>query len=420
MNHFSSILAVTWVASLWQGCALALLAAAALRLMPRASAAIRHSILLLVFALTLVLPFLHLQAPSTSSRGAALTIAPALAVAVSLLWSAASLLRASSLIVAWFHLRSVRRSAQPIVLADVEEFTAGTRRARLCSSDQVDTPAVLGFFQPVLLLPTWLVPQLSPDELRHIALHECEHLRRRDDWINLALQLGLVIMPLNPALVWLNRRIGVQRELACDAAVVASTATPLAYAASLTRMAEQRLQRHSLRLALAAWGRQSELALRVHTLLTESTARWSARQSSAALSAAAVLLAIVSTGFVRAPRFVRVAEAVSSSVTVLPPQTSIARTAELSAPAMVQVRYQVKPAAAPHRNLGRPRLVPAVTHVRKPMPATFLRTRFSSDSRIAPEDAFQTNEPAVRFVTTEFVQPYVAVPVANGWLLIEL
>ena len=106
-----------------------------------------------------------------------------------------------------------------------------------------------------------MVPLLTEEELHRIAVHECEHLRRHDDWLNLLLQVGMVLSPLNPALFWLSRSIGVQRELACDDAVVATTGDPIAYASCLARLAEQRMQqRNHLRLALAAWERKSELA----------------------------------------------------------------------------------------------------------------------------------------------------------------
>ena len=47
-------------------------------------------------------------------------------------------------------------------------------------------------------------------------LHEAGHLRRRDDWMNLLQKVGLVLLPLNPVLMWIERRLCLERELACD------------------------------------------------------------------------------------------------------------------------------------------------------------------------------------------------------------
>lgn len=431
LTHASSLLATAWAASLWQGLTLALLAVALLRLMPKASPALRHTILLAIFAAAVTLPFLriptHVSAMASPVSSAAIRIAPWFAIAIAAVWIVASALRAVSLAMAWLHLRRVRNSATPIALDHTDGFTAGGRHATLCASVDVSSPAILGFFRPALLLPDWLVPTLSPQELRQIALHECEHLRRRDDWVNLLLQIGLAVMPLNPALLWLNHRIAEQRELACDAAVIASTAQPLAYAASLTRIAEQRLQHNGLRLALAALGRKSELAQRVHALLREPAAGWSRRQSAAACTVAATALLIASAGLARVPRLIRVAPADMPHIatpltaeTVTQPQHIHSLTP--AAPLMLPVSFEVKPAKTLHKKPLRVKqthtenavaIVPATT-----IAPHFVRTAAEDVPTKPKHHRLDNNQP--RFVTTEFIQPYVAVPVNGGWLLIQL
>lgn len=432
----SSLLATTWATSLWQGLALSLLTVALLRLMPKASPALRHSILLAVFAAATVLPLLrvptHVTAMTPQASSVAIRIAPWFAAAIAAVWLAASLFRAISLGMAWLHLQQVRRNAIPIALDTMDTFTAGNRRATLCSSSHVSSPAILGFFRPVLLLPEWLVPTLSAEELRQIAAHECEHLRRRDDWINLGLQIGLVLMPLNPALLWLNRRIAEQRELACDAAVVASTAQPLAYAASLTRIAEQRMQQNGLRLALAALGRKSELAQRVHALLREPVAGWSRRQSAVACSVAACALLMASAGLIRVPRLIRVgpAEIAQQDVAVTTPAHAIAlyhRKDAAPAPEahMLPAEYEVPPVHKSARPSAKTKVKCAVettgTVAPKPIAPRFVRTAATATRKPRMMNtAEQDDMQQTRFVTTEFIQPYVAVPVRGGWLLIEL
>ena len=98
-------------------------------------------------------------------------------------------------------------------------------------------------------------------------LHEVGHLRRADDWINLLQKLSLVIVPLNPVLMWIERRLCLERELACDDDVLRLTKAPKAYATCLTNLAEHRLGRRVAALSLGAWERQSELARRVHSIL---------------------------------------------------------------------------------------------------------------------------------------------------------
>ncbi len=76
-------------------------------------------------------------------------------------------------------------------------------------------------------------------------LHEVGHLRRADDWINLLQKLSLVVFPLNPMLMWIERRLCLERELACDDDVLRLTKAPKAYATCLTNLAERRLEPQS-------------------------------------------------------------------------------------------------------------------------------------------------------------------------------
>ena len=114
--------------------------------------------------------------------------------------------------------------------------------------------------------------------MAQIVLHELEHLRRRDDWLNLIQKVGLVFFPLNPGLLWVDRKLSVERELACDAGVVASTAQPFEYARCLTRLAEHRSRYRRLALSLAAWSRQSEVGRRIMSLLQPADAGHHARR----------------------------------------------------------------------------------------------------------------------------------------------
>ena len=418
MTHADSLLALTWIASLWQGTAMALLAAACMRMMPRAGAALRHLLLVAVFAIAFALPLLPLHTTTHAATHTGIAIAPWIASAIAFVWLAASSVRAAGLVHAWLHLRRVRSAATPIAVEHLNSFSAGSRRATLCASNDVDTPAVLGFFRPVLLLPAWLVPTLAEDDLRAIALHECEHLRRRDDWTNLLLQVGLVVMPLNPALLWLNRRIASERELACDAAVVAATTSPLAYAASLTRLAERRIRHHGMRLALAALGRESELSRRVHALLRQPATAWSKRQSAATMCASVAVLFAVATGMVHVPGLVRVAGPAPAMAKVAPENPAITAVPTMK---MLPVSYEVKPVAKRTRRAKpvKPDGMRAAAVVRPQQALRFLRTGASAQ-RVRVLDATQHDDSPTRLVPADFVSNYVAVPVPNGWLLIEL
>jgi hypothetical protein len=141
------------------------------------------------------------------------------------------------------------------------------RTAELCTSAEVGRPSVFGFFRPRILLPPGIIEGLTSFELEQVIRHEMEHLRRADDWTNLLQKAGLVLFPLNPVLLWVERRLCAERELACDDRVLLSSGGRKSYATCLTRLTEYSMLRRGLSLALGAWERQSELARRVQRIL---------------------------------------------------------------------------------------------------------------------------------------------------------
>jgi hypothetical protein len=86
----------------------------------------------------------------------------------------------------------------------------------LIETEAIESPTLFGFVRPRLLLPAGLASSFTPQELRHVFLHELAHIKRHDvlaGWVMLGLQ---TLHWFNP-LVWLAfHRLRADRELACD------------------------------------------------------------------------------------------------------------------------------------------------------------------------------------------------------------
>lgn len=274
------------VAAVWQGVLLSLAVALGMKLLPKTPAAIRFAIWFGVFLVVAGLPVMALLprsgAAAAGGRAPWLTLDERWCVAIAAVWAAASLVRAVTLGLAVLRVRALWKRATPLEGAgfvrptDRDEAAmtgaraplgSGVRSAKLCVSDEVDRPTVIGFFAPKILIPGWLVEKLTAAELEQIVLHEAGHLGRADDWLNLLQKIALVVFPLNPALAWVERRLCFERELACDERVLKTTGAPKAYAACLATLAEYRMNRSGLALALGALGRESELGRRVGRIL---------------------------------------------------------------------------------------------------------------------------------------------------------
>ena len=282
--HAASFVSAAAVSALfsavWEGSVVAICIAVCLRMVPRLSPASRSVIWLAVFSLLVLLHF----GPSFTARiggaGAvhafqahAIHLDLGWGVAIVAVWAVLSLSRGAQLIASAVRLTQLAGRAMPLAhgQALLPEIY---RKAELCTSEEVERPSVFGFFHPRILIPPALIEKLSAQELQQVVLHELEHLRRLDDWTNLLQKAALVVFPLNPAMLWVERRLCAERELACDDRVLRSNAAPKAYAVCLTRLAEFSMVHNRVSLVLGAWERQSELVRRVHRLLRRPAEQW--------------------------------------------------------------------------------------------------------------------------------------------------
>jgi beta-lactamase regulating signal transducer with metallopeptidase domain len=274
LGSAASVAASALVSALWEGVALAGLVWLALRAFPRLSAAARSMVWLGVFALLIGLQMVALAGRATSDTPVAygLHLDARWGYAILGLWAALSALRAVQLGIGVAHLRrlasrAVEVEADADLKAALDEAAAG-RQVRLCMSNEIARPSVIGFLGPKILLPAALLQNLSAAELKQVLIHEMEHLRRADDWTNLLQKLALVAFPLNPALAWVERRLCAERELACDDRVLEAGNGRKAYALCLAHLAEHAmLLQRGMSLALGAWERRPELVRRVERIL---------------------------------------------------------------------------------------------------------------------------------------------------------
>jgi beta-lactamase regulating signal transducer with metallopeptidase domain len=193
--------------------------------------------------------------------------------AIEILWVLLSLMMLARLAAGYLGLRRLKSGAAPapeywqLRLRRLCAINGVRRQTRLLISSHVAGPMSLGFLDPAILIPRAFLDTLSDSELDHIVMHELAHLRRRDDWTNLAQRLIEAVLPIQPTLYWLSHRMALEREMACDDWVIAATGTAKPYAASLTKVAELSQFGAAGILAAGAAGSRSQLLQRVHHML---------------------------------------------------------------------------------------------------------------------------------------------------------
>lgn len=185
-----------------------------------------------------------------------------------LLWLAAGLLR-----IRW--LLATARPCTDVALLDVAREVGGRlgagARVRVCTSELVGTPMTFGHWKPVVLLPESALAW-SRERSEIVLAHELSHIRRGDWATQVLAQVARAVYWFHP-LVWLAfRRLSVERERACDEAVVALGTPPSLYAEHLLELAVG-ANRRRLGHASLAMAHPSQLEGRLMSILENEPRR---------------------------------------------------------------------------------------------------------------------------------------------------
>jgi TonB family protein len=100
-------------------------------------------------------------------------------------------------------------------------------------------PAVFGIRRLRYVMPQWLLDLDS--SLRELVMrHELEHSRAHDPQLTLVAAIAVALMPWNPALWWIGKRLRLAVEMDCDARVLRVAPDRERYARLLILIAQRR------------------------------------------------------------------------------------------------------------------------------------------------------------------------------------
>ncbi|GIP64016.1 BlaR1 family beta-lactam sensor/signal transducer [Virgibacillus pantothenticus] len=127
----------------------------------------------------------------------------------------------------WLKLRSIKHSAMAVEDKDVLDLFSECKRRlhiskkiRLLQAPQAASPMTFGLFTTYVVLPSGFQQWLSKEEIKYILLHELTHYKHKDTFTNYLLIFYQIIYWFNP-LIWIAfRAMRLDREMACDTAVL--------------------------------------------------------------------------------------------------------------------------------------------------------------------------------------------------------
>ena len=356
--------------SLVGGTVIAIAAWALLRLSRQNNSRARFAVWFATLLLAVILPWLGAPASSPTqgsghSAGVGIILPSCWASAIFWLWAAGASLALLRVGFAFWQLLRLRWHCHPLAAdhlppAVLQGVLSNFRRAEVRLSDNLRIPTAVGFFRPLIVIPSWALEELSPEELNSVLVHELEHLRRWDDWTNLAQKILAAVFFFHPAVWWLDRKLALEREMACDEAVLAQTGDRHGYAACLVRVAEKSLLRRGLALAQSVVGRVSQTTQRITEILRESsrpaTSAWKPAVCVLSASSLCATLLLAHAPLVSFQSELPIVAAVTPSATAMMPTTE---TRALPKPHPILAREPASHAVIRGRQSAQPRLAVA-------------------------------------------------------------
>jgi len=191
-------------------------------------------------------------------------------------WIAGLLVFALMIMRAWLDIRRMKNAARPVsdeeVLAVLEQCKQQlhiTREMVVLESPLVQSPMLAGALKPCLVLPSRCTDWLSTDEIRYILLHELNHWKTRDNLTNYGIVAFQAIYWFNP-LIWMAlKQMRLDREIACDHAVLQSLDERFHgdYGQTILRFASRASQSAPFPLASPFVGPKSPIRHRIETIV---------------------------------------------------------------------------------------------------------------------------------------------------------
>lgn len=146
-----------------------------------------------------------------------------------ILWLTGILIILIYMIKSLSYLHQIKRSALPLQNQDVCRIYNDClnelrirREIPLLSSVYLKSPSLIGSFKPCIILPHHIILDFDSNakDLRYIFLHELQHYKHKDNFVNILMNLGTILYWFNPLIQISLKQMRNDREIACDTAVL--------------------------------------------------------------------------------------------------------------------------------------------------------------------------------------------------------
>ncbi|RXQ89528.1 hypothetical protein EO244_14270 [Ancylomarina salipaludis] len=136
-------------------------------------------------------------------------------------------------------------------------------------SASIDSPSLIGYFKPVILLPIILISGIPDNQLEIIIAHELAHIRRHDYLVQFIQGIIEILFFYHPMVWWLSSVVNTEREHICDDLAVKVCGESLTLIKALNNMESIRKKKPELVLSFS--GKKANLLNRVRRIVNPKT-----------------------------------------------------------------------------------------------------------------------------------------------------
>lgn len=195
----------------------------------------------------------------------------------------------------------LRRSAQSLgddwntLVTETAGRLGLRRKVRIAGTTRLQSPGVIGLWNPLVLIPVALIPEVPATYWQAVIAHELAHVQRLDALTMAVQRVAESVFYFHPAVWWMSRRLDVLRELRCDSLVTERFEDRLHYARALAALEELRAKHAGSTASLSfsfthlAFTKKGNLMTRIRNIVEPATITRSARSRLLPLGAVGVL-----------------------------------------------------------------------------------------------------------------------------------
>ncbi|WP_342772291.1 BlaR1 family beta-lactam sensor/signal transducer [Bacillus yapensis] len=191
------------------------------------------------------------------------------------IWIGGMLIASLMTIHAWLSIRKIRRSSIDLkdekyllLFKECQRRLGISKQIKVTTSPLVSSPMTFGLWQTYIVLPTRCEQWLTMKEMEYIFLHELNHYKSRDILINYVMVIYQIIYWFNP-LIWVAfREMRLDREIACDTAVLKSLDTDSysEYGNTIINFIDRSIRKRTFSLATQLNGSKEQIKKRIERI----------------------------------------------------------------------------------------------------------------------------------------------------------